>query len=185
MRRPVPIKPFLILAITAALSIGIAGAEHSAGEYQVKAAYLMNFARFVEWPAARLPESAPLQIAVVGDDPFGVMLDDTLRGKTANGHPIQLRRLRRSDVLTSAHIVFISASEEAHLPEILQQLNHSSVLTVSDIERFSLRGGAIEFCMVGDRVRFDINRAPAIAGQLSISSRLLTVARVVREGGAQ
>jgi hypothetical protein len=85
-------------------------------------------------------------------------------------------------VLTPYQIVFISAAEEPHLPEILRLIGSESVLTVSDIERFSLRGGIIEFSMVGNRVRFDINRSPAIAARLNISSKLLSVARAVHEG---
>jgi hypothetical protein len=154
-------------------------------EYQVKAAYLLNFARFVEWPAAVLPASAPLEIGIVGDDPFGVALEEVLRGKSANGHPIHLRHLHWDEVLTSCQIIFISTSEEGHLPQILRFLGQNSVLTVSDIDRFSLRGGVIEFRMVGNRVRFDINREPAFAARLSISSKLLTVARAIHEGRAE
>ncbi|MGZ8854240.1 MAG: YfiR family protein, partial [Thermoanaerobaculia bacterium] len=135
--------------------------------------------RFVAGPADVLPASSPLDIVVVGDDSFGV-----LRGTSANGHTIRLQHLRWDDVLTPYQIVFISASEEAHLPEILRNLGHNSVLTVSDIDRFSLRGGVIEFRMVGNRLRFDINRSAAIAAQLNISSKLLSVARAVHESSA-
>jgi hypothetical protein len=153
-----------------------------ASEYEVKAAYLLNFARFVEWPADVLPASAPLDIVIVGNDPFGRSLEAALRGKMVNGHPVRLHRSRWDAVLSSYQIVFISASEEPHLEQILRYLGHSSVLTVSDIGRFSLRGGVIELVMVGNRVRFDVNREPAIAARLGISSKLLTVARAVHEG---
>ncbi|MGZ8829666.1 MAG: YfiR family protein [Thermoanaerobaculia bacterium] len=169
----------LFVVVAAGLSAGSARAQPVASEYQVKAAYLLNFARFVEWPADVLPASSPLDIVVVGDDSFGV-----LRGTSANGHTIRLQHLRWDDVLTPYQIVFISASEEAHLPEILRNLGHNSVLTVSDIDRFSLRGGVIEFRMVGNRLRFDINRSAAIAAQLNISSKLLSVARAVHESSA-
>jgi hypothetical protein len=159
-----------------------ANAQPVADEYQVKAAYLLNFARYVEWPTAVLPASAPLDIAIVGDDPFRGVLEEVLRGKSANGHPLQLRHSRWNDVLTGFQIVFISSSEEPHLADILRNLGHDSVLTISDIDRFSFRGGVIEFRMVGNRVRFDINRTPAIAAQLTISSKLLSVARAVHEG---
>jgi hypothetical protein len=172
----------LSAVIAATLLAGRAGAQPVAGEYQVKAAYLLNFARFVEWPASALPASSPLEIGIVGNDSFGGALDEVLRGKSANGHPIQLHHLRWDDVLTPYQIVFISASEEAHLPQILRFVAHSSILTVSDIDRFSLRGGVIEFHMVGNRVRFDINRSSAIAAQLDVSSKLLSVARAVHEG---
>ncbi len=86
------------------------------------------------------------------------------------------------DDLMNVEVTSVSTSEEGHLPEILRNLGQNSVLTVSDIDRFSLRGGVIEFRMVGNRVRFDINREPAIAARLSISSKLLSVARAIHEG---
>jgi hypothetical protein len=178
-------SPLIVLAVIAGLSARSATAQSVADENQVKAAYLLNFARFVEWPADVLPPSSPLIIGVIGDNPLDGALEEVLRGKSANGHPIHLRRLRWDEVLlTSCQIVFISNSDEAHLPQILRVLTGTSALTVSDIERFSLRGGIIEFRMVGNRVRFDINRNPAIAARLNISSKLLRVARALHEESA-
>jgi hypothetical protein len=175
--------PLVVLAVVAAgLSARSVRAQSAVDEYQVKAVYILNFARFVEWPADVLPASSPLIIGVIGDNPLDGALEEVLRGKSANGHPIQLRRLRWDEVLlTSCQIVFISNSDEAHLPQILRFLTGTSALTVSDIDRFSLRGGIIEFRMVGNRVRFDINRHPAIAARLNISSKLLSVARALHE----
>jgi hypothetical protein len=172
------------VVLAAGLSARSVRSQPVADEYQVKAAYLLNFARFVEWPVDALPAASPLEIGIVGDNPFGAALEEVMRGKSANGHPIHLRHLHWDEVLTSCQIIFISASEEAHLPDILRHLGQDSVLTVSDIDRFSLRGGVIEFRMVGNRVRFDINREPAIAARLTISSKLLSVARAIHEGSA-
>jgi len=175
-------SPLMVLAVIAGLSVRNATAEPVADQYQVKAAYLLNFARFVEWPADVLPPSSPLIIGVIGDNPLDGALEEVLRGKSANGHPIQLRRLRwDDDSLTTCQIVFITNPDEAHLPQIRRSLTGTSALTVSDIDRFSLRGGIIEFRMVGNRVRFDINRNPAIAARLTISSKLLSVARALHE----
>jgi hypothetical protein len=173
---------FFVMAIAGLLTRNVQ-AQTSADEYHVKAAYILNFARFVEWPADVLPAGSPMTIALVGDDPFGGRLDELLQGKTANGHPIRLRHFHWNEVMTQCEIVFISSSEEAHLAQILRFLGTQSVLTISDIERFSLRGGVIELVMVGNRVRFDIDRKPAIAARLSISSKLLNVARAVHETG--
>jgi YfiR/HmsC-like len=173
---------FSLLAVVAAgLSAGSAGAQ-PVGEYEAKATYLLNFARFVEWPGSVLPASSPMQIAIVGDDPFGSALEKVLRGQSANGHPIQLLHQHWDDVLANYEIVFICSSEEQHLPQIFRYLGHSAVLTVSDIPRFSLRGGVIEFRRVDNRMRFDINRTSAVAAHLTISSKLLSVARAVHEG---
>lgn len=178
------LRSCLLAAIAACLLAWNIGAQPVAGEYQVKAAYLLNFARFVEWRSDVLPAGAALQIGIVGDHSFGRALDEVLRGKSANGHTIHLRLLRRDDFLADYHIIFISASEESHLADILDGLRRRSVLTVSDIDRFALRGGVIEFRMVGNRVRFDINRAPANEAHLTISSKLLSVARAVHEDKA-
>lgn len=173
----------LIAFVAGALSAESAGAQPVVDEYQVKAAYLLNFARFVEWPAEALPPSSPMEIVVVGDfDPFSGALDAVLRGRSVNGHSIHVRHRRWDDVLTPSQIVFISASEEQHLPQILKDLGSRSVVTVSDIDRFALRGGVIEFRTVGNRVRFDINRTAAIDARLRISSKLLSVARAIHEG---
>jgi hypothetical protein len=143
--------PLVLLAMVAvSLSPRSLRAQPAANEYQVKAAYLLNFARFVEWPPDVLSASSPMVIGVIGDDPFGGALEEILRGKSVNGHPIQLRHLRWNDPQGSCEIVFISTSEEPHLQEILRSLRHNAVLTVSDIDRFSLRGGLIELRMVGN-----------------------------------
>jgi hypothetical protein len=182
MIRGIPSPLVLFAVVAAGLSARSALAQSVADEYQVKAAYILNFARFVEWPPDSLPASSPITIALVGNDPFNGSLEQALRGHSVNGHAIHLRYVRWNDTLTPYQIIFISTSEEPHLTEILRLIGSESVLTVSDIDRFSLRGGVIEFSMVGNRVRFDINRRPAIAARLMISSKLLSVARAVHEG---
>ena len=98
------------------------------------------------------------------------------------GHAIQLRRLRWNEPLNGCHIIFIGSSETEHLPAILKSVSGDAVLTVSDIDRFSLSGGMIEFLMVGNRVRFDINRTASQAARLDLSAKLLSVARAVHVG---
>jgi hypothetical protein len=179
-------QPLLVcvVIVAAGLVTRNAAAQSGADEYQVKAAYILNFARFVEWPVSALPPSSPITVAIVGKDPFDGVLEQVLRGKIINGHPMHLHYARWNEPLTQYQIVFISASEEAHLAEILRSLGNANLLTVSDVDRFSLRGGMIEFCMVGNRVRFDIDRAPAMNSRLTISSKLLSVARAVHEWSA-
>ncbi len=172
--------PIVLIAIGAGITRH--AAAQVSGEAQVKAAYLLNFARFVDWPKGVLPALSPLRIAIIGDDALGADAEQMLLGKSVNSHPIQLRYQKWDDILTAYQIVFIGASEEAHLAQILRFLGPNSVLTVSDIDRFSLRGGVIEFRTVGNRVRFDINRTAADAAQLNISSKLFSVARAIQQG---
>ena len=151
-----------------------------ASEYEVKAAFLYNFARFVDWPEGTLAGSErPFVIAVIGDDPFGPALEATLAGKQVMQHPLALRRVDRAEDAVAAQIVFISASETPRLERVLQALAGHSILTVGETEDFALRGGMIGFRTEERRVRFDINQREAARARLRISSQLLRLANVV------
>ncbi len=150
-------------------------------EYQVKAAYLYNFGRFVKWPpglAAGKGDSFP--VCVLGRDPFGSILDSTLAGEALEGKPVVIRRVTRPQDATDCRILFVSSTEEHHLKEILAAIDQAGVLTVSDIPGFSRRGGMIQFVVEGDRVRFEINLASTESARLVLSSELLKVAAAVR-----
>jgi hypothetical protein len=155
-------------------------------EYQVKAAFLVKFAMFVEWPARTFPDTrTPITIGILGEDPFGSDFDAALTKETANGRPFKLQRYNTAAELTPCHILFISASERARLAEILQSLRHQPVLLVGDQDHFAHRGGMINFIKDGSRVRFEVNTAAIEAGGLKISSKLLQVARPVTEDAAK
>ena len=155
--------------------------EIAAGEYQIKAAFLQHFAQFVEWPADALPPNAPIVIVLVGDDPFGRAIDDVVAGKRANGHPLVIRHLRWNEPVAGCQMIFISSSELQHLGAILAAARGLSVLTVADVDRFTQRGGMIELMTEQHRVRFDVNPAAAAVAHLRISSKLLQVARAIRD----
>lgn len=151
-------------------------------EYQVKAAYLYNFSRFIEWPTRLAAESSePFAICVLGKDPFGPILDTTVSGQGAGTQSLVARRLTRPEDALACQILFVGTSEEGHLKEILSVLGKASVLTVSDIPRFSERGGMIEFVLRGDRVRFEVNLTNTVNAGLAVSSDLLKVALTVRK----
>jgi hypothetical protein len=150
-------------------------------EFQVKAAYLYNFGRFVEWPGEGTSGSGgPFEICVLGADPFGPTLDATLASATIDGKSVMAKRISKPQEVDDCRIVFISSSEESHLKDILAALEKTSVLTVSDIPGFSQRGGMIGFLLDGNRVRFDVNLAIAKEAGLTLSSELLKVATNVR-----
>ncbi len=156
-----------------------------ATEYQVKAAFIYNFAKFIEWPpdAVHGKERA-FVITILGEDPFGGILDDTLRGRTINTQRITLRQAARADDVGDSRILFIRASETEHLPRILKQLAGASILTVGDMERFAERGGIGSFKRDDtDRIRLEINAAVAAQARLRISSELLNLARIVKQRG--
>ena len=143
-------------------------------EYQVKAAFLYNFAKFVEWPDPR--GRAPFVIGVLGDDPFGDVLEQTVTGKTVKSREFAVRRLADAAEAPRVDILFIASSEKSRLPEVLGRLRGSSVLTVGDTDNFVGRGGMVGFRTNGNVVRFDINLRAATRAGLRISSQLLRLA---------
>jgi len=152
-----------------------------AGEYPVKAAFLYNFAKFVEWPPEAMgASSAPLVLGVLGDDPFGSSIDQLVAGKTANGRQLSVRRLKWGQDLGQCHILFICSSERKRVPQILDSLKGTTVLTVGEMEQFSQQGGMIQFVLEQSKVRFEINVGAADRARLRVSSKLLALAKTVR-----
>lgn len=177
-----------ITLIAATLAAGAASAGARPGplpysEYEVKAAFVYNFAKFVDWPAEALGQPGEaMNVCVLGEDPFGGILDRTLRDKTVHGRALQIRRLRGVGDLQSCHVIFISAVESRHLPNILEILWGSPVLTIGETPEFGRAGGIINFVIEDSRVRFEINAGAAARAGLGISSKLLDLARVVTDG---
>jgi hypothetical protein len=152
-------------------------------EYEVKAAFLYNFSKFVKWPAAP-GNRAEFTICVLGRDPFGASLDMILAGETVDGRRVIAQRMTTAAEAVNCQIVFISLSEEKRLRETLATLARNTTLTVSEIPQFAQRGGMIEFILSGNKVRFDINLTPAVRVGLMLGSDLLRVAaRVKRNPG--
>jgi hypothetical protein len=146
----------------------------------VKAAFLFNFGKFVEWPAQAFADTGEnFIVGVLGDDPFGAILDETIVGKTVQGKKLVAKRFSRVKDVSRCHILFISSSEEARLTEILSALGHSSVLTVAEMPEFARRGGIIRFRMENNKVRFEINLSAAQRARLSVRSQLLKLGSVV------
>jgi hypothetical protein len=154
--------------------------KSKATEYDVKAAYLFNFARFAEWqagsPAARNDTFA---ICVLGQDPFGTALSSVVTGEIIAGKSVVARRVAKPQEAVNCRVLFISSSEDSRLQEILGALDGACVLTVSDMPQFSRRGGMIQFVADGNKIRFEINLANAGSAGLTLSSELLKVAVTV------
>ncbi|HZL18124.1 MAG TPA: YfiR family protein [Polyangia bacterium] len=149
-------------------------------EYQIKAVFLFNFAQFVEWPPAAFADAnSPIVIGVLGENPFGTYLDETVRGEQVNNRPLAVQRYRRVDEITTCHVLFISRSETNHLEQILASLKGRSILTVSDDEDFVQRGGMIRLATVQNKIRLIINVDAAKAANLTISSKLLRAAELM------
>jgi hypothetical protein len=152
-------------------------------EYQLKAAFLVNFGKFIDWPDPAFASStSPFVIGVVGDDPFGGDLDKAIAGKLVGAHPIVAKRVNSNDDMADLELVFIGSSETPRLADILRRLNSSSAVTVSDIDRFCDAGGIIAFVVDNNRIRFEVNLDAAQKRNVKISSKLLSLALIHKAG---
>ena len=149
-------------------------------EYQAKAAFILNFANFVEWPPKVFTgPSAPIVIGVLGEDPFEGALEQIIQGETVNGRTVALRRSRRVEDLKTCQVLFISQLEEKSFPHIFDSLKGASVLTIGDADRFAENGGIICLIKQENRIRFQINIQAAASAGLKISSKLLQLAQII------
>ena len=149
-------------------------------EYKIKAAYLYNFAKFVEWPAVAFADpSLPLGICIFGEDPFGDALD-TNKNKTVNGRTLEIMHSSGSTELSGCHILFISPKETNNLKDILEMIKDRHILSVSDINKFADHGGMINLKQVKNKIRLEINHEAAKQSGLKMSSKLLKIAKVIK-----
>jgi hypothetical protein len=146
---------------------------------EVKAAFLFNFAKFVEWPSGASTDSGPLVLGVMGSDRIADALSQTVKDKTAGGRTLTARRVSDSDDLARLHVLFVGVSEKSRLADVMKRVDDSSVLTVSDVDGFCQLGGMIRLMLEKNRVRFEINLEAAEHSGLKVSSKLLTLARTV------
>jgi len=161
------------LLVTAAFSFVDTGRSEPASEYQVKAVFLFNFAKFVSWPPNSFPDAnTPFVIGVLGQDPFGSYLDDTVRGERINNRQLLVRRYRNPAEINNCHILFISRSESDRLDQIAAALKYRKLLIVTDAEGGN-GGVIIRFINEGNRIRFKIDAEAAKAANLTISSKLM------------
>jgi hypothetical protein len=164
-------------------SMRAAPVEGQPSEYEVKGAYLLNFAKFVKWPQQKLNDAdSPFTVGVVGDEAFAASIDSVVHGKKLNGHKVVVRRVANADDARKSHLLFVSRAEEGRLAAIVAEVRDEPVLTVGESDRFISRGGMINFIPVGDTIRFEINRTAAEKVGLKIDSRLLSLAKIADAG---
>ena len=178
------------LVVTAALLISTFyitdadSGQEAFDEYKVKAAFLLNFINFIEWPEEVLVQSGPdFNIAILGEDPFGSAIN-TIDGKPAKGRTIKIKKiagLQYIEELKKCHIVFVSSSQSEILSEIIEALQDYNVLIVGDTEGFAHMGCMINFTIADKKVRFEVNIGAADRAGLKISSKLLKLATIVAE----
>ena len=162
----------------------LAGARATDGvdEYELKAAFLGKFVKYVSWPSERLAEKqSPLVVTVFGRDPFGKKLDQALKGVKVEEHPIEVRRVEKLEELRAAHVLFVPQLEAGRLEEILAATREASLLVVGESSGFAENGGAIGFYLEKEKLRFEVNLEAAKRQNLKVSSDLLKVARIVKD----
>ena len=180
----------LILALSVSLSwapptLAQAPDSSDSSEYLIKAGFIFNFAKFVEWPSNAFTQpDSPIVIGILGTDPFGTIIDKTVQDKKIGTRGFVVKRLKwGTDLkeLKECKILFVGASERAHIDELVQIVRGLHILTVGETPGFAERGGVIRFVLEDNRVRFEVNVVAAQQADLTISSRLLTLARIIQQ----
>ncbi len=180
----------LIVALSVSLSwapeaVAQTSDSSDSSEYLIKAGFIYNFAKFVEWPTTAFAQpDSPIVIGILGIDPFGPLIDRIVENKKIGARGFVVRRLKwGGDLkdLKECKILFVGSSERAHIDELMQIVKTLPILTVGETPGFAERGGVIRFVLEDNRVRFEINVDAAHEADLTISSRLLTLARIIQQ----
>ena len=149
-------------------------------EYQVKAVFLYNFTQFIEWPPEAFAQpDAPLVIGILGPDPFGKYLDETVQGEKINGHPLVVQRFNTLAEIARCQILFVNTDEKSQWKQIFEYAKAQHVLTVGDVTNFSKQGGMIRFFPEENKIRIRINLTSVKNADLKVSSKLLRLAEIV------
>jgi hypothetical protein len=172
-------KPGIVFLIPF-LTMSMAPQQSGPSEYQVKAVFLYNFTQFIEWPPEAFPqENSPLVLGILGKDPFGNFLDQTVSGDSINGHPLVVQRFENAEDIEECHILFINVPEKERLKNTLTLLESRNILTVGDEANFEKYGGVVKFYTEKNKTRIRINLEAAKRADLTISSKLLRLAEIV------
>jgi hypothetical protein len=165
----------------AATLIGASGLTAATAGVEVKAAFLYNFAKFTEWPAETLPPGKALTLCVVGDSGVADALEQIISGHAIDGRELTVRIVRMDAPVAGCHLLYVSAGELSRGSVVLASLKQLPILTVSDAEGFADAWGIVQLFIENNRIRFVINPKAAERARLRLSSKLLSLARIVRE----
>ncbi len=177
------ILPFILFSFFLNCAYAPAQAQSQAlSESQIKAAFLFNFTKFVEWPPdAFQTSSSPIILGVIGDNTVTELLTQTASGKTVNGRTVIVRSVRDPQDFRACQILFVSSSEQKHMVQILEKTEGLPVLMVGEVKGFAEAGGGINFIVEGNKVRLEINLDAASRAHLKISAKVIAVARLVTD----
>lgn len=169
--------------LVALLALGISAdltAQSDISEYRIKAAFLFNFAKFVDWPANTFVDrKKPMTFCTVGNDPFNGVLDEVVSGKAVVGRTIYVQHFKQLEDIGGCQILFVGYGQKRLVPAVINRFKDSPVLTVGESERFAQQGGMIGLLLEEDKLRFEINLASTHQARLNMSAKLLALAKTV------
>jgi hypothetical protein len=168
-----------VASIVASSAAGVAA--QALTEREARVAYLYNFAKFVEWPAEALAPHAPISLCVLGDGALGGELEDAVRGHEIAGHKVAVSVVKSDGPIRSCHLLYVTGLDQKHSDQLLTAVAGTPVFTVSDADRFAQRGGVANLTFENGRMRFSINVNSAQHAHLTISSRLLALATIIKD----
>jgi hypothetical protein len=179
-----PFHRFLIrqVCLLVAIASTVAAPSRAIAQFddqQVKAAFVLNFLKFVTWPEAPAGTDAPIDVVVLGADDLARAIEHASAGQQIGGRSIKVRAVRRIGDIGTAQLLFIAASERERLPVLLREFEGRPVLTVGDGSGFGAAGVVLNFYTSDTRIRFEANTTAAARARLQISSHLLRLARIV------
>ena len=178
------VQPCAVALLFLIFSVPLQPQSAPSVEYRVKAAFLFNFAKFIEWPSDAFPnERTPITLCVFRHDPFGSSLDEVIRGKTIDNRDLTARRINELPDLKGCHLIFVSGREDKLLSEIDKNVKGGSALIVGESADFLERGGAVQFFLEENKLRFAVNIDAVQRARLQVSSKLLTLAKIVHDAG--
>lgn len=177
-RRWLVLLPLLVVLSTVAQAV-FGGDLSASRENQLKAAFVYNFTKFIEWPPQSFSGTHdPIVIGVLGDGPFGAQLTQVVKARNVNGRGIVVKRVESAAEARSAHVLFVSAEENSHFGELEPDIRGSPVATIGESPSFAQTGGTITFVLEGDKLRFEINMDSAERAGLRISAHLQKLAKL-------
>ena len=168
---------------TLAIALLLAARAHTqtATAPELKAAFLYNFAKFVEWPSDAMPAGTPFVVCVLGDGAVADALEETVKGRTIEGHSLTTRRVKVDGLLRACHVLYVSGMDAKRSRDLLESLGDSAVFTASDLDRFAELGGVVNFFVENGKMRFAVNIESAQRARLQVSSKLLGLAKIVKD----
>jgi hypothetical protein len=174
-------KPFSAMIAVLGFALLCAATEPTQ-EYKVKAAFIYNFARFIDWPAGVFAnDDAPFVIAVVGTDPFNGGLEQAVAGKKISGRRVEIRHFDSVDKIGLCQILFVPTTDDETETQIIQKVANDSALTVGECENFTALGGSFRFFTEDNKMRFEVNTDATDRAKLRVSSKLLKLARIFKK----